>query len=262
MSAQTYTAAILIIGDEILSGRTADQNTPWIAEKLSGHGIKLREVRVVPDDYTAIINAVNELRTRHTYLITTGGIGPTHDDITAAAIAQAFDVPTKEDPEARKILEDYYGTTDLNEARLKMAVVPEGAALIDNPVSGAPGFKMENVYVLAGVPRIMQGMMEGLINGLAGGDPMLSNTVTCDLYESQVAKDLGILQEAYPDVSIGSYPQYRGGILGLSIVLRTTDSAALDRATNDVIAVIEKLGGQAGAVNIRENDDLASRDTG
>lgn len=262
MSAQTYTAAILIIGDEILSGRTADQNTPWIAEKLSGHGIKLREVRVVPDDYTAIINAVNELRTRHTYLITTGGIGPTHDDITAAAIAQAFDVPAKEDPEARKILEDYYGTTDLNEARLKMAVVPEGAALIDNPVSGAPGFKMENVYVLAGVPRIMQGMMEGLINGLAGGDPMLSNTVTCDLYESQVAKDLGILQEAYPDVSIGSYPQYRGGILGLSIVLRTTDSAALDRATNDVIAVIEKLGGQAGAVNIRENDDLASRDTG
>lgn len=261
MSAQTYTAAILIIGDEILSGRTTDQNTPWIAEKLSDHGIKLREVRVVPDDYTAIINTVNELRARYTYLITTGGIGPTHDDITAAAIAQAFDVTVTEDPEARKILEDYYGTTDLNEARLKMAAVPEGAVLIDNPVSGAPGFKMENVYVLAGVPRIMQGMLEGFIDGLAGGDPMLSNTITCDLFESQVAKDLGILQNSYPDVSIGSYPQYRGGVLGLSIVLRTTDAPLLERATNDVIAAIEKLGGQASAVNIRR-DETQTRDTG
>jgi len=261
MSAGTYTAAILIIGDEILSGRTVDQNTPWIAEKLSDHGIKLREVRVVSDDYTDIIHAVNELRAHCTYLITTGGIGPTHDDITAAAIAQAFDVPVKEDPEARKILEDYYGTTDLNEARLKMAAVPEGAALIDNPVSGAPGFKMENVYVLAGVPRIMQGMLEGFLDGLAGGDPMLSNTITCDLFESQVAKDLGTLQSGYPDVSIGSYPQYRGGILGLSLVLRTTDAALLASATADVIALIENLGGTASAVNIRDEETKA-RDTG
>jgi molybdenum cofactor synthesis domain-containing protein len=261
MSAETYTAAILIIGDEILSGRTVDQNTPWIAEKLAEHGIKLREVRVVPDDYTDIINAVNALRSHYTYLITTGGIGPTHDDITAAAIAQAFAVPVKEDPDARKILEDYYGTRELNDARLKMAAVPEGAVLIDNPVSGAPGFKMENVYVLAGVPRIMQGMLEGFIDGLIGGDPMLSNTITCDLYESQVAKDLGSLQDKYPDVSIGSYPQYRGGILGLSLVLRATDAALLDNATDEVIAVIEALGGTASAVNIRGNE-TKSRETG
>ncbi|TNE28079.1 MAG: competence/damage-inducible protein A [Alphaproteobacteria bacterium] len=261
MSAETYTAAILIIGDEILSGRTVDQNTPWIAEKLAEHGIKLREVRVVSDDYAAIVNAVNALRASYTYLLTTGGIGPTHDDITAAAIAQAFSVPVKEDPAARKILEDYYGTSDLNEARLKMAAVPEGAALINNPVSGAPGFKMENVYVLAGVPRIMQGMLEGFIDGLIGGDPMLSNTITCDLYESQVAKDLGALQDKYPDVSIGSYPQYRGGILGLSLVLRATDAALLDNATDEVITIIDALGGTASAVNIRGNE-IKARETG
>ena len=247
-----YTAAILIIGDEILSGRTADQNTPWLAERLDTHGIKLCEVRVIPDDADAIIHAVNVLRPKYDYLLTTGGIGPTHDDITADSMAKAFGVPLYEDPEARKVLEEHYGETDLNEARLKMAIVPEGATLIDNPVSAAPGFIMDNVYVLAGVPRIMQGMVDTFIQDLAGGNPMQSNTVTCTLGESQIAKELGDIQDEYPDVSIGSYPQYRRGVLGLSIVLRSANLELLDNATQKVIATVEELGGSANTVNVRQ----------
>lgn len=253
MSDGDFTAAIVIIGNEILSGRTADQNTPWLAEKLNEYGIKLMEVRIVPDLPDMIAEAVNDMRTRYNYVLTTGGIGPTHDDITAAAIAHAFSVPLHEDPSARQMLEDYYGTEELNTARLKMAVVPEGSVLIDNPVSGAPGFKIENVYVLAGVPRIMQSMVESFVDGLAGGDPVLSNTITCDLLESQIADDLGKLQEKYTDVDLGSYPQYRGGILGLSIVLRTTEASQLQNATQEVIALIENLGGHAGAVTVRSD---------
>lgn len=246
-----YTAAILIIGDEILSGRTVDQNTPWIAERISKHGIKLSEVRIVADDQEAIIHAVNVLRQKYSYIITTGGIGPTHDDITAESIAKAFDLPLEINEDARKILEDHYGKDDLNNARLRMARIPKGGALINNPVSGAPGFKVENVYVLAGVPRIMQAMVDSFIDGLAGGEPVVSNTVTCDLAESQIAEDLGILQDQYPDVSLGSYPQYRGGVLGLSIVLRSENTERLDKATQDVLDMIERLNGKTGAVNIR-----------
>lgn len=250
-SPKDYRAALLIIGNEILSGRTQDTNTQWIADKMTQRGIRLAEVRVVPDQEPAIIEAVNDMRAKVDYLMTTGGIGPTHDDITAACIAKAFGTELYEDPEAYKILEAYYGKENLTEPRLKMAKVPKGSSLILNPVSGAPGFQIENVFVMAGVPRIMQAMLENVMEKMQGGQPILSNTVTCTLGESMIAKDLSDLQDKYPDVEIGSYPHYRGGVLGLSLVLRSKNDPRLDQATHDLIDIIRRLGGEPRALSIK-----------
>ncbi len=252
-SQKTLKAGLIVIGNEILSGRTQDANTQWIGDKLNQRGIRLMEVRVVPDIEDSIISAINDLRQKVDYLLTTGGIGPTHDDITAAAVAKGFGVELHDDPEAVRLLENYYGKQELNEARLKMAQVPVGAKLIPNPVSAAPGFQMENVYVMAGVPRIMQAMLDEIIGTMDSGDPILSNTVTCALPESVIAFDLGELQKQFPTVEIGSYPHYRGGALGLSLVLRSTDNASLDKATEGVIALIHKHGGEPRALSIKSS---------
>ncbi|WP_343716351.1 molybdopterin-binding protein [Inquilinus sp.] len=241
------TAAVLVIGDEILSGRTKDANMGFLAERLTGLGIRLREARVVPDVPEEIVAAVNALRARYDYVFTTGGIGPTHDDITAECIAQAFGVPLLRHPEAVRRLEAHYEPGQLNEARLRMANVPEGGTLIDNPVSAAPGFRIGNVHVMAGVPRIMQAMFDGIAPTLAGGDKVLSRTVTCDLGEGVIAAGLGAIAAEYPELSVGSYPYFRAGKFGTSLVLRGTDAARLSAATEAVRVLVVSLGGTAGA---------------
>ncbi|MBX6321948.1 MAG: competence/damage-inducible protein A [Rhodospirillaceae bacterium] len=241
--ARVYTAAVLIIGNEILSGRTQDVNLAFLGSQLNALGIRLREARVVADDEDEIVRAVNECRARYDYVFTTGGIGPTHDDITAACVAKAFGLPLVRNPEAVAILEQHYAPGQLNEARLRMANTPLGAALIANPVSAAPGFQIGNVFVMAGVPSIMRAMFDGLKHRLAGGAPMLSATVVTDLGEGVIAKDLGALQERYADVEIGSYPWFRAGRFGTSLVLRGTDPARLAAAAEEVRALIRALGG-------------------
>jgi molybdenum cofactor synthesis domain-containing protein len=240
------TAAILVIGDEILSGRTKDANMAYLAERLTELGVRLREARVVPDVPDEIVAAVNVLRGRYDYVFTTGGIGPTHDDITAECIARAFGVPLLRHPEAVRRLEAHYEAGQLNEARLRMANVPEGGTLIDNPVSAAPGFRIGNVHVMAGVPRIMQAMFDGIAPTLTGGDRVLSRTVSCDLGEGMIAAGLGAIAGEYPDLSIGSYPYFRAGKFGTSLVLRGTDDARLSAATEAVRVLVVSLGGTAG----------------
>lgn len=239
---KTYTTAVIIIGNEILSGRTQDTNLAWIAEHLLQKGITISEARVISDQEDVIIKTLNELRETNDYVITTGGIGPTHDDITSACIAKAFGVKLELHPEANSILLEYYGKDELNDARLKMAMIPKGGKLINNPVTAAPGFQIENVYCLAGVPKIMQAMLDDVIQTMNTGTPVLSNTISCNLPESMVAHDLAHIQEAYPDIEIGSYPHYRKGVLGLSLVLRSTNSDTLDKATNDVAELVKKYG--------------------
>ncbi|MCC7305552.1 MAG: competence/damage-inducible protein A [Alphaproteobacteria bacterium] len=234
-------AALLIVGNEILSGRTQDANVQWIANNLGARGITLTEVRVVPDDMGRIVSAVKDLKEQVDYLFTTGGIGPTHDDITAASIAQVFGVKLEHNKEAVQILENHYGKDNLNQARMKMAEIPEGASLIRNPVSGAPGFTIGNVYVMAGVPMIMQGMLENVLPTLREGAVVMSNTVTCGIPESQLAKPMGELQKKYPDVDIGSYPHFRPGISSVSIVLRSTDEELLKKATRELVDTIYKI---------------------
>lgn len=241
------TAAVLVIGDEILSGRTKDANMGFLAERLTELGIRLREARVVPDVPEEIVAAVNALRARYDYVFTTGGIGPTHDDITAECIAQAFGVPLLRHPEAVRRLEAHYEPGQLNEARLRMTNVPEGGTLIDNPVSAAPGFRIGNVHVMAGVPRIMQAMFDGIAPTLAGGDRVLSRTVTCNLGEGVIAAGLGAIAAEYPDLSVGSYPYFRAGTFGTSLVLRGTDAVRLSAATEAVRVLVVSLGGVAGA---------------
>lgn len=246
------TAALVIIGNEILSGRTQDTNINWIATKMSDQGIKLIEVRVVPDVEDAIIAAIVELRRKVTYLFTTGGIGPTHDDITAATVSKSFGVECKVNDDARKILLEYYGSEEeLTPARLRMAHIPVGAKLIENPVSGAPGFQMDNVYVMAGVPRIMQGMLDTILPTLASGQPYLSNTVSCDLPESRIAETLGNIQSQYQSVDIGSYPHFRSGIMGLALVLRSTDNDNLHEATRDVVDMVRSYGVEPTGISVR-----------
>lgn len=253
---KTYTAALIIIGNEILSGRTQDTNTSWLAEKLVAMGIRLREVRVVPDVESDIIAAVNALRVRMDYVFTTGGIGPTHDDITSESIAKAFNTELELSREAHRLLINHYGgEAEVTPPRRKMAMIPKGAGLIANPVSAAPGFYIENVYVMAGVPRIMQAMFDHVKTMLTPGDPILSTTIACGLQESTVAEDLTALQHKYPAVDIGSYPHFRGGILGLSLVLRSTDALLLDSASQDVIAMIRRHGGQPHALSVRPDGD-------
>ena len=232
-----WTAALVVIGDEILSGRTQDKNVGQLATWLNDHGIRLAEVRIVPDDSGRIGEAVNALRASHDYLFTTGGIGPTHDDITVDAIAAAFGVPVIVHPEARRILEDYYRDRPggLTEARMRMARTPEGAELLKNPSSGAPGIRMGNVYILAGVPGIAASMLEALTGKLEGGRPVVSVTVGARAPESDVADLLRETEEAHPGVAIGSYPFFRDGRYGSNFVIRSEDGD-LARRTGDELA--------------------------
>lgn len=243
MSEKIYTSALIIIGDEILSGRTHDKNTPWIAEQLNIIGVRLAEVRIIPDIKEKIIDTVNEMRAAHDYVFTTGGIGPTHDDITAESVAAAFGVDLKLHEEAYQNLLDYYkDESEITEARKKMALIPEGARLIDNPVSGAPGIRIGNVHVMAGVPRIMQSMFDAIAPTLKGGAPVQSKSVTCNLPESKVADELAIIAKNYPDLGIGSYPKYQNGQFGTSLVIRGIDDARLNNAADDILALVKKLG--------------------
>lgn len=232
-----WSAALLVIGDEILSGRTQDRNVAQVALWLNEQGIRLSEVRVVPDNLDRIAEAVNALRASNDYLFTTGGIGPTHDDITVDAIALAFKVPVVEHPAARRILEDYYRDRPggLTEARLRMARVPEGAELLQNPSSGAPGVKIENVYILAGVPHIAASMLEGLAGTLEGGRPVVSVTIGARAPESDVADLLRETEAANPGVAIGSYPFFAEGGYGANFVIRSEDGD-LARRTGDELS--------------------------
>jgi len=229
-----WTAALVVIGDEILSGRTQDRNVGQVATWLNDHGIRLAEVRIIPDDLDRIGETINELRARHDYLFTTGGIGPTHDDITVDAIAQAFGVPVIVHPDARRILEDYYRDRPggLTDARLRMARTPDGAELLLNPSSGAPGVKMGNVYILAGVPHIAASMLEALTGKLEGGRPIVSVTIGARAPESDVADLLRETEEAHPGVAIGSYPFFKDGKYGANFVIRS-DDGELARTTGD-----------------------------
>ncbi len=258
-SKDVYTVALIVVGNEILSGRTQDTNTSWLAEKLNGMGIVLHQVRVVPDIEGEIIKAVRELRGVVDYVFTTGGIGPTHDDITAESIAHAFDVELELNKDAYDILVNHYGSEEqVTAPRRKMAMIPVGAGLINNPVSGAPGFQIGNVFVMAGVPRIMQAMFDDVKTRLSRGKPVLSNTIACSLAESAIAEPLEAVQKNYPSVNIGSYPHFRGGILGLSLVLRSNDDEALDRATRDVIALIAAQGGEPHALSVQSSGKIVA----
>jgi len=237
------TAAVLVIGNEILSGRTQDVNLNWIATKLVARGIKLAEARVVPDIEDEIVAAVRALSGRYDYVFTTGGIGPTHDDITADSIAKAFGVPVIVHPEAKALLERHYGAGNVSDARMRMARVPEGAVLIENPVSKAPGFRIGNVFIMAGVPAIMRGMLDAIIPTLAEGKPFHQRSVACHIAESVLAEPLGAIQLRHPDVDIGSYPWFRDGAFGVSLVARGTDTGALDIVADEISAMIRKLGG-------------------
>lgn len=238
------TAALVIIGNEILSGRTQDANLAYIATGLGAIGVPLREVRVIPDVEATIIETVNTLRALHAYVFTTGGIGPTHDDITAAAIARAFGVALHRHPDAVAALATHYPPGELTETRLKMAEVPVGAALIDNPVSKAPGFRMGNVFVMAGVPAIARAMFDGVKPSLRGGPPVVSRTISCGLAESAVAIDLEAIQRAFPTTEVGSYPYFKRGAFGASFVARGTDRAAVDGAAEAIIDMVRRHGGE------------------
>ncbi|HET9458491.1 MAG TPA: molybdopterin-binding protein [Sphingomicrobium sp.] len=239
---KVWTAALVVIGDEILSGRTEDRNIAQVARWLNEQGIRLAEVRVVPDEEKAIVIAVNSLRTLYDYVFTTGGIGPTHDDITIDSIAEAFGVPVIVHPEARHVLEDYYKDRPggLTEARLRMARAPAGAELIPNPSSGAPGVRMGNVYILAGVPNIAKAMLAALDGKLQGGKPMVSATVRAHAAESDVAELLREVQDEHPGVSIGSYPFYRDGMYGADFVVRSDEQELVERCAKALRGRLEK----------------------
>jgi molybdenum cofactor synthesis domain-containing protein len=234
----------LLIGDEILSGRTRDSNLAYIANHLNKIGIQVREARVIPDVEETIVSVLNEVRARYDYVFTTGGIGPTHDDITADAVAKAFGVAIDYHPGAMKILGDHYDATggEFTKARMRMARLPAGATMVENPLSKAPGFQIGNVFVMAGVPMVMQVMLDSLTGRLQGGATMQSRTVTAQIGEGTIAEKLGELQQRYPDVGIGSYPYYRGKVFGTSIVMRGIDSSLLDRAAGDVEALMRSFG--------------------
>ena len=231
------TAAMLVIGDEILSGRTRDSNMYFLAQQLTQVGIDLMEVRVVSDDHDAIVSAVKALSSSFTHVFTSGGIGPTHDDITADCIAAAFDAHIDVRDDARALLEAHYQRTGgvLNEARLRMARIPDGATLIDNPVSTAPGFTLENVHVMAGVPAVFEAMVAAVLPGLTGGSPLLSQSLRIMRGEGEIADFLSNLAASYPDLSIGCYPFQREGIFGASVVVRGADGAQVDAAMTKLV---------------------------
>lgn len=239
------TACVLIIGNEILSGRTQDENLAFLGQRFDRLGIRLAEARVIPDDESGIIAQVNECRAKFDYVVTTGGIGPTHDDITTTCVAKAFGVAVQRRPEAVAALDRFYEPGRLNEARLRMADIPAGAMLIDNPVSGAPGFQLGNVFVLPGVPSIMREMFDGMADRLSGGPPILTRNVTTSLLEGAMAQHLKQVQLRFPDVTIGSYPFFRSGRLGVNLVLRSTDAGRLDAAAAGVREMISALDGLA-----------------
>jgi molybdenum cofactor synthesis domain-containing protein len=243
-SKKTWTAALIVIGDEILSGRTQDKNVAQVATWLNEQGIRLAEVRVVPDDMGRIGETVNTLRAAHDYVFTTGGIGPTHDDITVDAVAAAFGVPVVVNPQARAILEEYYRDRPFNltESRLRMARTPEGAELIANPSSGAPGVKMDNVYILAGVPHIAASMLEALTGRLEGGRPVVSVTVGARAPESDVADLLRETEAAHPGVAIGSYPFFKDGGYGANFVIRSEDGELARETGSDLSARLRDAG--------------------
>lgn len=243
-SAKIWTAALVVIGDEILSGRTHDKNIAQVASWLQVQGIRLTEVRVVADDMNAIAEAVNALRSKHDYLFTTGGIGPTHDDITVDAVAQALGVPVVIHPEARAMLEDYYKDRPggLTEARLRMARVPEGSDLIPNRMSGAPGIKHGNMHMMAGVPSITAQMLDALTGTLEGGALLLSETIGGYILESEVAEILREIEKAHDGCQIGSYPFFREGKTGANLVIRATDAELLSNCVDALIQALEEAG--------------------
>jgi molybdenum cofactor synthesis domain-containing protein len=238
-----WTAGLLVIGDEILSGRTQDRNIAQIGAWLNLQGIRLNEVRVVPDVIERIAAAVNALRAENDYLFTTGGIGPTHDDMTVDAIAHALGVPVVVHPKARAILEAYYATRGgVTEARLRMARVPEGAELIENRMSGAPGIRIGNVFILAGVPHIATLMLEALSGTIEGGRPLLSRTIGCWVPESEVAELLAEVERGHPGCQIGSYPFFRDGRVGANFVIRSTEAPGLAACEASLAARLEEAG--------------------
>lgn len=242
-SERIWTAALVVIGDEILSGRTQDKNVAQIAQWLNVQGIRLVEVRVVPDRQEAIVEAVNILRARNDYLFTTGGIGPTHDDITVDAIATALGVGVVHHPKAVAVLERYYGSRGgITDARLRMARVPEGASLIENRMSGAPGIHIGNIFIMAGVPNITAGMLDSLTGTLEGGRPVVSRQIGCWVAESEIADVLSQAERTHAGVAIGSYPFFREGRTGANFVVRSSDPAAVDACVTDLTAALEAAG--------------------
>ena len=251
MSERIWTAALAVIGDEILSGRTQDKNVSQIARWLNVQGIRLAEVRVVPDRTDKIVAAVNALRAENDYLFTTGGIGPTHDDITVDAIAAALGVGVVHHPQAVETLTRYYESRGgVNEARLRMARVPQGAALIENRVSGAPGVRTGNIFILAGVPHITAGMLDALTGTLEGGRPVVSRTIGCWVAESEIADLLATIERRHEGTAIGSYPFFREGRTGANFVVRATDATLVDATIADLSASLEAQGRQVVADGI------------
>ena len=242
MNTKAATACVLIIGNEILSGKTQDTNLQFLGAELANKGITLVEARVLRDDKAAIVAAVNECRAAHTYVFTTGGIGPTHDDITADCIAAAFGVDLVLHEEAVERLRNR--GLELNAARLKMAHVPEGASLIDNPLSGAPGFRIENVFVMAGIPAVARGMFSTLDERLSGGAPIHSRNVDVYLPEGELAAPLATIVRRHPQVEIGSYPFFREHRYGANLVVRGTDEKLVEQVLRDIIATMSALGGE------------------
>jgi molybdenum cofactor synthesis domain-containing protein len=233
-------AAILIIGNEILSGRTQDTNTSTLATWLNSIGVIVGEVRVIPDIETTIVNTLNLLRTTYDYVFTTGGIGPTHDDITATSVSKVFGLKYEIHKEAFKILETYYKPGEFNEGRQKMVWMPENANLILNPTSGAPGFSVENVFCLPGVPSILKSMLGGLTNSIVGGAPILSLTISLRTVESEIADSLTKVQNKNKDVEIGSYPFFQAGKLGVSIVIRSEDQSKIDNCNFQILEFVHQ----------------------
>ena len=233
-------AGIIIIGNEILSGRTQDTNSSTLSIWLNSLGIKVQEVRVIPDLEKTIIDNVNEFRKKFNYVFTTGGIGPTHDDITAASISKAFNLTYGLHKEAVSVLEKYYKPGEFTEGRQKMAWMPTEADLILNPTSGAPGFNVENVFCLPGVPSILKSMLGGIVHKLIGGEPILSQTINLRTVESEIAKSLSNVQDNYKDVDIGSYPFFRAGKLGVAIVLRSSEQSKINNCNSEILKFINK----------------------
>ncbi len=244
MNSELKTAGVVVIGNEILSGRTQDSNLAFIGRRLSAIGIILREARVIPDIEHTIVGTVTQFANDYDYVFTTGGIGPTHDDITTACIAKAFNRNVIRHPEAVQVMDNYYEPGQLTEARLKMADIPEGAVLVANPVSAAPGYQLENVFVLAGVPDIMQAMFHSLEDRLTGGPPIMSASVSTNLGESRMAAGLGKIQAECAAVDIGSYPYFKKGQLGVNVVLRSTDKKELLLRQQQVQELVESLNGK------------------
>ena len=237
---------MIVIGNEVLSGRTKDKNISWVAEKLNSIGINLIEARIIRDNQDVIISTIQELSKKVDYIFTSGGIGPTHDDITTVAIAKAFRIQVKKNKEALRRLEEHYNGTgiELNSARLKMADIPLGAKLIDNPVSAAPGFNVKNVYVMAGVLKIMQAMLDGVIKTIKNGSKTISISIGCNIGEGNIAKGLEKIEHSQKNIEIGCYPWFRAGLAGTNVVIRSMDKQACAEAAEKVKFLIKEFGGE------------------